>query len=50
MRQGDEAYAYAYDAVGNRTAMTETITSTVVTTHTYEYDDANRLTKVDDQA
>jgi YD repeat-containing protein len=35
-------YAYAYDAVGNRTAMTDTAGS-----HTYTYDDANRLTKVD---
>jgi len=36
-----ESYEYAYDAVGNRTAMTETITSTVVTTYTYNA--ANQL-------
>ena len=46
---GTQAYTYAYDTVGNRTAMTKTITSTVVTTHVYEYDDGDRLTKVDDQ-
>jgi hypothetical protein len=33
--------------LGNRTAMTKTIAPTVVTTHTCEYDDANRLTNVD---
>jgi YD repeat-containing protein len=39
-----EAYAYAYDAVGNRTAMTSTtpLSGTVVTTYTYDV--ANRLT------
>jgi YD repeat-containing protein len=31
----------------NRTAMTKTIASTVAFTHVYEYDDANRLTKMD---
>jgi len=39
-----ERYAYAYDAVGNRTAMTTTLGATSVTTYTY--DAANRLTKV----
>jgi YD repeat-containing protein len=34
-------YRYAYDAVGNRTAYTTTITSTTVIT--YRYDAANRL-------
>jgi YD repeat-containing protein len=34
-------YGYAYDAVGNRTAYTTTITSTTVIT--YQYDAANRL-------
>jgi YD repeat-containing protein len=43
-------YGYAYDKVGNRTAMTKTIASTVAFTHVYEYDAANRLTNVDDQA
>ncbi len=50
-------YTYVYDEVGNRTAMTKTITSTVAFTHVYEYDDGDRpalsgvegLTKVDDQ-
>jgi RHS repeat-associated protein len=37
-----ENYAYQYDAVGNRTAMTDT-----QGTHTYTYDAANRLTSVD---
>jgi len=39
-----ESFAYAYDAVGNRTAMTSTtpLSGTVVTTYTY--DAANRLT------
>lgn len=37
-------FAYNYDPVGNRTAQTATINSTVVTTYTY--DNANRLTKV----
>lgn len=35
-----ESYAYAYDAVGNRVAMTDTTGTT-----TYTYDDANRLTR-----
>jgi len=51
-------YTYVYDAVGNRTAMTKTITPTVAFTHVYEYDDGDRLvlseteglTKVDGQA
>ncbi len=34
-------FGYAHDAVGNRTAQTATITSTVVTTYTY--DAANQL-------
>ncbi len=34
-------FAYRYDAVGNRTVQTKTITSTLVTTYTY--DAANRL-------
>jgi PKD repeat protein len=42
--QAGEAFAYAYDAVGNRTAQTRTLTSTTVTTYTY--DAANRLTSV----
>jgi len=37
-----ESFAYQYDAVGNRTAMTDTLG-----THTYTYDAANRLTSVD---
>ncbi len=37
----DGEYAYAYDAVGNRTAYTTTITGTTVIT--YQYDAANRL-------
>ncbi|HEY4722071.1 MAG TPA: hypothetical protein VII92_09510, partial [Anaerolineae bacterium] len=35
-------FEYGYDAVGNRTAQTATITSTQVTT--YAYDVANHLT------
>ncbi len=38
-----ESFEYAYDAVGNRTAMTTTESTT-----TYEYDAANRLTRVGD--
>ena len=44
-----ESFAYAYDAVGNRTVQTQTITSTTVTTYTYPStalragDSANRL-------
>ncbi len=45
---GDYAFAYAYDAVGNRTTQTQTITSTQVTN--YVYDAANRLTSVNGQA
>ena len=43
------AYAYALDAVGNRTQVIETraafdgTAATVVLTHTYQYDDLNRL-------
>jgi RHS repeat-associated protein len=39
-----EEFAYAYDAVGNMTALTATITNTVVTTRVY--DAANRLITV----
>ena len=39
-----ENFQYAYDAVGNMTAVTTTITSTVVSTR--EYDIANRLITV----
>jgi RHS repeat-associated protein len=39
-----EQFQYTYDAVGNMTVMTTTITSTVVTTKSY--DAANRLTAV----
>ena len=35
----DESFAYQYDAVGNRTVMTDT-----TDVHTYTYDAANRLT------
>jgi YD repeat-containing protein len=38
-----EQFGYVYDALGNRTIYTATITQTMVTTHTY--DKANRLTK-----
>ncbi|MDY7077500.1 MAG: RHS repeat domain-containing protein [Chloroflexota bacterium] len=41
-----ESFEYAYDAVGNCLALTETITSTVVTTYTH--DAANRLTSAGD--
>ena len=41
-------FAYAYDAVGNRTAQTQTLTNTLVTN--YVYDAANRLTSVNGQA
>ncbi|MDY7077503.1 MAG: RHS repeat-associated core domain-containing protein [Chloroflexota bacterium] len=41
-----ESFEYRHDAVGNRLALTETITSTVVTTYTY--DAANRLTSAGD--
>ena len=41
-------FEYAYDPVGNRTAQTATITSTVVTA--YQYDAANRLASVNGQA
>ncbi len=40
-------FAYTYDAVGNRSVQTQTITSTVVTN--YGYDIANRLTSVNGQ-
>jgi len=39
-----KCFQYEYDAVGNRFASTQTITSTLVTTYTY--DAANRLTSV----
>ncbi len=39
-----QSYAYSYDAVGNRTVQTQTITSTLITN--YSYDIANRLTSV----
>ncbi len=39
-----EKFEYVYDAVGNRTTYTATITQTVVTTH--NYDAANRLVNV----
>jgi RHS repeat-associated protein len=41
-------FEYAYDAVGNRTAQTRTITSTQVTA--YQYDAANRLASVNGQS
>jgi len=41
-------FAYAYDQVGNRTAMTKTITATLVTTYTY--DAANRLSVISGQS
>ncbi len=43
-----ESVEYEYDAVGNRTAYTRTLSSQVVTTYTY--DAANRLTSVNGQA
>jgi len=43
--QAGEAYAYQYDAVGNREAMTVTHNSQPTTTH-YAYDSANRLTSI----
>ncbi len=39
------AFSYGYDAVGNRLAATRTLTSTQ--THSYTYDDANRLVTAD---
>jgi len=39
-----EAYAYQYDAVGNREVMTDTAV------HTYAYDAANRLTSIEHPA
>jgi RHS repeat-associated protein len=41
-------FAYAYDAVGNRTVQTRTVTNTQVITSVY--DNANRLTSVNGQA
>ncbi len=38
-----ESFEYAYDTIGNRTAMTNTAGTTL-----YQYDKANRLTSVDD--
>jgi len=43
-----ENFAYAYDAVGNRTAYTQMITSTIATVYTY--DAANRLATLDGQS
>jgi YD repeat-containing protein len=42
-----KSFHYQYDAVGNRTISTHTITNTLVTTYTY--DAANRLTSVNGQ-
>ena len=42
------AFGYAYDAVGNRTTQTRTLTSTQVIA--YRYDNANRLTNAGGQA
>ncbi len=39
------AFSYGYDAVGNRLAATRTLTGTQ--THSYSYDDANRLVTAD---
>ncbi len=39
-----EAYAYQYDAAGNRTALTETTPLSGTTVTTYTYDAAHRLT------
>jgi YD repeat-containing protein len=41
-----EAFAYAYDAVGNRQALTRTL-GVSQTVHNYQYDTANRLVNVD---
>ena len=41
-----ESFAYVYDAVGNRTVLTETIPANGTRTTQYEYDAANRLTNV----
>ncbi len=41
------SYGYGYDAVGNCTVQTQTITSTLVTSYTYDI--ANRLTSVNGQ-
>ena len=41
-----ESFAYQYDAVGNRTAYTETTPANGTRATQYEYDAANRLTKV----
>ena len=45
-----EHYEYAYDAVGNRTAMTETTALAETTVTTYTYDAANRLTRIQQPA
>ncbi len=37
-----KGFTYAYDAAGNRTAYTETITQTLVTTYTYRCDGLSR--------
>jgi len=44
-----EQFEYAYDGVGNRTTLTQTLGVTP-TVHSYQYDDANRLVSVDGQA
>ena len=41
-----ESFAYVYDAVGNRTVLTETTPANGIRTTQYEYDAANRLTSV----
>ena len=45
-----ESFAYQYDAVGNRTAMTTTSPLDETTVTTYTYDAANRLTSVQQPA
>jgi YD repeat-containing protein len=44
-----ERFEYGYDAVGNRTALTQTV-GVSQTVHSYQYDQANRLVNVDGQA
>jgi YD repeat-containing protein len=44
-----ERFEYAYDAVGNRLALTQTL-GVSQTVHNYQYDQANRLVNVDGQA
>ena len=45
-----EHYEYAYDAVGNRTAMTKTTALAETTVTTYTYDAAKRLTHIQQPA